>query len=133
MFANLKTKKLSNDNIFFDFVKGIVIAVIISLGLVMLFAVILKGFALPDNVIAPITMVIKAISVVFGSFVAVKKGSSKGLVKGASFGTVYIVVAFLLFSILSGSFDIGLSSVLDLISAAACGGIVGIIKVNKKQ
>lgn len=133
MFAHSKTEKLSkmsNDNVFFDFVKGIVVAIIFSLGLVVLFAFILKWFSLPDNVISPVTFVIKCLSVVIGSLLAVK--GNKGLVKGVSFGSVYIVIAFLIFSMLSGSFSIGLSSLLDLLSAAACGGIVGIIKVNKK-
>ncbi len=132
MFSHSKSEKLSNDNVFFDFVKGIVIAIIVSLGLVVLFAFILKGFSLPDSVITPVTMIIKALSVVLGSLVAVK-GNSKGLVKGVSFGAIYIVVAFLIFSLLAGSFSVGLSGLLDLLSAIACGGIVGIIKVNRKQ
>lgn len=131
MFSRSKSEKLSNDNIFFDFVKGIIIAIIISLGLVVLFAFILKGFSLSDSVITPVTMIIKAVSVVVGALVAVK-GNSKGLVKGISFGTIYIVIAFLIFSILAGSFSVGVSGLLDLISAATCGGIVGIIKVNRK-
>ncbi len=133
MFAKLKSEKLSNNKgLFFDYIKGLVIAIIISLGLVVLFAFILKWASLPDNIIPVITLVIKDISVVIGSLFAVK-GESKGLVKGAGFGIIYVIFAFLLFSMLAGSFSMGLSSLLDIISASVLGSIVGIVKVNRKQ
>ena len=42
MFASSKTKIDSNENVFFDFFKGILVAALISLGLVILFAFCLK-------------------------------------------------------------------------------------------
>lgn len=132
MFSRTKTEKLSNDNVIWDFVKGTIIAIIVSLVLVVLFAFFIKWFNLSDNFIYPVTLGIKAISVIFGALVAVK-GSSKGLIKGSLFGICYIVFAFLLFSVLSGGFSVELSSLLDLLSAAILGGIVGIIKVNRAQ
>ena len=79
-----------------------------------------------------ITLLIKGLSVLVGSIIAVK-GSEKGLVKGIAFGAIYILLAFLIFSILSGNFAFGLSSFLDLFFASLLGGIVGIIKVNKSS
>lgn len=132
MFSRTKTEKLSNNNVLFDFIKGFIVAIMVSLGLVVLFAFFIKWFALPDSCIYPVTLLIKAISVMLGAMVAVK-GSSKGLIKGALFGVIYIILAFLLFSMLAGSFSIELSSLLDIVSAAVLGGIVGIIKVNRAQ
>ena len=74
---------------------------------------------------------IKAISVIFGSMIAVK-GENRGLLKGALFGGVYIVFAFIVFGLLAGSFEIGLSFLLDLVFSVILGGIVGIVKVNKR-
>lgn len=131
MFSKSKTEKIKNNNIVFDFIKGAIVAILISLGLVVLFAFCIKWFSLSDAVIAPVTFVIKGLSVLFGAMIAVK-GDSKGLVKGVGFGAIYICFAFVIFSILSGSFSIGLTSLLDLVFSVVLGGIVGIVKVNKK-
>ena len=98
MFAKLKSENAhTSKNVFFDFVKGLVVAIIISLALVVLFAFILKWATVPDSVIPFITLAIKGLSVLVGSLISVK-GESKGLVKGAGFGMLYVVIAFLLFS-----------------------------------
>lgn len=130
MFGS-KADSKTNENVVFDFIKGIIVAMLISLGLIVLFAFCLKWFMIPDAFILPITLVIKMISVVIGSIIAVK-GDSKGLVKGVLFGLIYIVFAFIIFSFLAKSFHFGLSFLLDILSASLLGGIVGIIKVNRK-
>ena len=131
MFAHSKTESISNENVFFDFLKGILIATLTSLGLVVLFAFCLKWFSLPDVAITPATLAIKGVSVMLGALVAIK-GESKGLLKGLLFGIIYIVIAFVVFSVLSGTFSFGVGSLLDLAFASLLGGIIGIIKVNKK-
>lgn len=130
MFASSKTKFDSNENVMLDFLKGILIASLISLGLIVLFAYSLKWFEISDVFIVPATLIIKGISVVIGSVIAIK-GTSKGLVKGALFGAIYIVVALVVFSVLAGTFQIGVSTILDIAFASLLGGIVGIVKVNK--
>lgn len=132
MFGRTKTEKLTNENIVFDFVKGLLVATLLSLGLVVLFAFCMKWFSIPDEFITPATLLIKGLSALVGSILAVK-GNSKGLLKGMTFGAIYIVLAFVIFSILAGTFDIGLGLVLDLAFASLLSGIVGIVKVNKNQ
>jgi len=131
MFSATKTQKVPNDNTVLDFVKGLIVSCLVSLALVILFAFSLKWFALSDVFITPVILVIKGISVVIGSAIAIK-GESKGLVKGVMFGLLFMLVAFVLFSILAGTFSFDLSSILDFAFAALAGGVVGIIKVNKK-
>lgn len=126
-----ETKKLANENLFFNIIKGIIVAMLISFALIVIFALCLKWFVLDDVWIVPITLVIKAVSVLFGAMVAVK-GESKGLVKGALFGGVYIIFAFIVFSILAGTFELGLGFLLDLAFSVVLGAIVGIVKVNKR-
>lgn len=123
-------KNTFSKGVLLDFVKGIIIAIALSLGLTVLFAFILKWVSIPDSFIPAITLLIKGISVLVGALVAVK-GDAKGLIKGASFGEIYIVFAFLIFSVLSGGFEFSTSFVLDLIFSGLLGGIVGIVKVNK--
>lgn len=120
----------TNENVFFDFFKGILIASFLSLGLVILAAFCLKWFSIADEYVAPITLLIKGTSVFVGAMFAVK-GNSKGLLKGVSFGLIYIVVAFIVFSVLAGSMSVGVSTLLDVVFASLLGGIVGIVKVNR--
>ena len=127
-FSDTKT---NSGNLFFSFLKGIIFAIIISFALIILLAFSLKWFSLSDSVIFPINMAIKALSVAVGSLIAVR--GERGLVKGSIFGILYIGLAFIIFSVLAGSFSFDFGVVLDLVCAALVGGIVGIIKVNRKQ
>ena len=97
-----------------DFLKGLIISMMISFGLIILFAFSLKWFSLNDGVIVPVNLAIKMLSVIIGAMIAVK-GESKGLIKGLAFGIIYMSVAFISFSILANSFAFDLSFVLDLI------------------
>lgn len=125
------TVKLEKNNVVLDYVKGLIISMLVSFGLVLIFAFSLKWINLNDSAIMPINLGIKILSAVIGSAVAVK-GGSKGLVKGAVFGIIYMFLAFVSFSILANTFAFDLSFLLDLVCSAIAGGIVGIVKVNKK-
>ena len=114
------------------FVKGLIVAFIITFSCIILFAFIIKLACLNDSIISPINLVIKALSVFVGSFVFVKK-SNRGLIKGVLFATVYTLVAFIIFSILVGSFNFSFGLVLDLLFTSAVGGFAGIIGVNTKR
>ena len=119
-----------NENLLFSFIKGLIVAMLISFALVILFAFLLKWLSISDQFIFVGTMIIKALSAGFGSFVAVG-GESKGLLKGALFGIIYIFCAFLVFSFLSGSFDFDKQTLLDFVSCLLIGGIIGVVKINK--
>ena len=96
MVAFSSSDDVSNENIAFSFIKGLIISMLISFGLVILFAFLLKWINISDNLIFAGTMIIKGLSTAVGSFVAIK-GQSKGLFKGAIFGLIYILIAFCVF------------------------------------
>lgn len=125
-----KTREVSNENVILSFVKGLIVSLVISFLLVILFAFCLKWFAIVDSFIFIGTMIIKAISTGIGAMIAIKN-QSKGLVKGLLFGIIYIFLAFIVFSFLAGSFSFDSQTMLDFVSCAIVGGVVGIIKVNK--
>ena len=132
MFSKSSSKTVSNENIILDFVKGIIVSSLISLGLVILFAFCLKWFSLSDIYISPVILAIKGISVIIGAIIAIK-GNNKGLLKGLCFGILFMLIAFFMFSLLAGVFIVDVSTVLDFLFASLAGGIVGIIKVNKNN
>ena len=126
-----KTKSSStNENLILSFIKGLIVSMLVSFVLVIVLALSIKWFSLSENLISPLNLVIKTISVLIGSIIAVK-GQSKGLVKGVIFGFLYVSLAFCCFSFLAKTFTFDLSLLLDAIFACVAGGIVGIIKVNR--
>ena len=68
--------------------KSLIISILTSLLLIILFALMLKWFDIPETVIIPVTFIIKYLSVILGALIAVK-GSNKGLLKGSLFGLIY--------------------------------------------
>ena len=109
--------------------KGVLIALCTSLVLVLVFAFLLKFTNISDSAIAPVNQVIKGISIFLGVFVGLKKCKELGLVSGLLIGFIYTLVAFLVFSILSGAFSFDITLLTDTVFGAVIGAICGIISV----
>ena len=127
-----KFNKKFSSPILANILKGSLIAVSISLILILLFAVLIKLTNIPDVAISPVNQVIKIISIFLGCFLCLKKLPQKGLVTGSFVGMLYTVLAFLIFSLLGGTFSFNLTLLSDIIFATIIGGICGIMAVNKK-
>ncbi len=125
--------KLQGNTLVGAVLKGSLCAICISLTLVLVFAFLLKFTNIPDSIIKPINQVIKGVSVFAGVFVGMKKLKELGLVSGLLIGLVYTIMAFLVFSILGGSFVFDLSFLTDIVFGAIIGSICGIICVNLKK
>lgn len=121
-----KTLKSSFTNI----LKSTLIAVLISVGLILIFAVTLKFVDFSDTIIKIINQIIKIISIFVGCFFLLKKDKSKGLIKGIALGGMYAVIAFVVFSILNSCFVFGLSNIFDLLFNAVFGAVSGIFCAN---
>lgn len=103
-----------------------IIAVIVSLGLILIFALLIKWFNWSDNVITPVNIVIKLVSIAVGVLIATKSGE-KRMLKGTLVGLSYVLVSFIVFSLLIGKFSFGVDNVWDLLLGVVGGGIIGII------
>ena len=129
-YSKYQTEKIKG-NIVVEFLKGLILAMLISFALVIVLAFCLKWFSLDEKIITPINITIKIVSVVIGALVAIK-GESRGMFKGVFFGALYIMLAVASFSFLSKSFVFDLSLILDMVCSCLAGGIVGVIKVNSR-
>ncbi len=113
--------------------KGSLVALSISLVSILIFAFFIKYVAVPTNAIKPINQVIKGLSLLIGTFVALKKVDKMGLINGLLIGLAYTVLAFVVFSILDGHFEFTKSLVNDLLFGGLIGGICGVIAVNFRR
>lgn len=111
-------------------IRGSLFAVAISLVLVLLFAFALKYIAIPVTAIRPVNQAIKGISVFVGVFFALKKIQRMGFLHGLLIGFAYTVLAFLVFSILDGSFVFSKTLINDLLFSGIIGAVCGILAVN---
>ena len=116
----------------FRYLKALFVSLIITFACIILFAFIIKWASLPDKVISPVNMVIKAISVFFGAMV-LTKNSTKGMLQGLLFAGLYTLLAFIIFSILAQKLTLGLGFVADLAFAVVVGAIGGMVGVNVKK
>lgn len=126
-------KKEGSPSIAMAVVKGSLVSLCVSLVGILIFAFILKFTNIPESTIAPVNQVVKGLSVFIGVFVALKKSREMGLVSGLLIGFVYTILAFVCFSILSGSFAFDRTFVTDIVFGAVMGAICGIICVNIKK
>lgn len=109
-----------------------IISVIVSMGLILIFALLIKWFDWSDGVISVVNIAIKISSIIVG-VVIISKSSYKNFISGILVGVGYIILSYLCFSLLLGSFTLGLANLLDLALGVIVGGITGMaLNVIKK-
>ena len=133
MSTKTESKTVSvGGKIIFGYIKALMLSLIITFASIILFAFIIKWANLSDEIISPVNLVIKAISVFVGAFVFTR-GQTKGIFKGFLFAVLYTLIAFVVFSSLAGGFVIGLGLIADLAFTGTVGAVAGILGVNLKR
>lgn len=127
-----KTKKFDSTFIF-GTLKGSLLATAVSLVGILFFAFIIKMFGITDEYLRPVNQVIKAVSILLGVFITLKKQKQNGLVLGLAIGLCYTLLAFATFSALNGSFNVDKTLLNDVLFGSIMGAICGIIAVNIKK
>ena len=112
-------------------VKGVGLAVAISLLGAIIFAVILRNCSLSDKVIYPVNQTMKSVALAVGVLLVTK--GEKGWLKGGTIGALYTMVSYLSFSAIGGDFSLSWLIVAELVLAVVTGSVSGIIAVNVKR
>ena len=115
-----------------DIVRSALFAIILSILLVMAFAVIAKFANVSENVIVPVNIAIKILSVAAGCLIGVRH-DSKGLIKGLVIGLLYAGLTYLVFAAVGGDFTQNPMTVYDILACIAAGVLSGILTVNVKR
>ncbi|MEG2561304.1 MAG: TIGR04086 family membrane protein [Clostridia bacterium] len=119
----------ANKSDILDMCKAVLLAVVFSIVLVMLFALVVKFANLNEKVIAGVNIGIKVASIFAGCLVGMKS-CQLGLVKGIVVGLFFGLVSFLIFSLINKSFVINPLTAVDIITEVVAGAISGICSVN---
>lgn len=115
----------------FQVLKATLAAVIFCLACVLIFSLIIQLFSLPTDAVKPVNQVFKTLSIAAGGILFIRGG--RGLIKGAVYGVITVLVTYVLFSVIASSFAVTWLFALEILLGAASGAISGIIGVNIKR
>ncbi|MDE6189539.1 MAG: TIGR04086 family membrane protein [Clostridia bacterium] len=121
-----------NKRDFFEIFKGVLFSVIISLLAVIIFAVVVKFANLSQKAVQIVNIFLRIISIFFGTLLAIKSGK-QGLFKGSVIGLLFILISYLVFSLINGSFAVNPLTAFDIIFCLAAGLLSGIFTVNVRK
>lgn len=114
-------------NYFFEIIKAIIIAVIISLAAILALAFLIKAVNIPADIVPIINQAIKGVSILAACLWCLKLPRN-GWIRGIVVGVVYILLAFVIFSLLNGAkFNIGLNLLNDIALGSVSGLLSGVI------
>lgn len=114
-------------------IKGSTVAIIITLLGLLIYSVILASTEIGENTINYVVIGISALSILIGSIISVSKIAKNGMLNGAIVGGIYIVIIYLLSSIINLNFDINSNSIILISFSMAAGMLGGVIGVNIKK
>ncbi len=110
--------------------KGSIFAILLSLILLFIFAMLLAYTNLSETTMVPVVTIITGVSIFIGSTISTIKIRKNGLINGSLVGLIYILFIYLCSSIYFANFSINLNSIIIICASIVCGMIGGIIGVN---
>ena len=124
--------QVKENNTIATIAKGIGISLLITVIALIIFSIILTYTNIEENVINPVIMIITAISILIGSSIENTKLKKSGLINGGMIGGCYILIIYLISSILNWKFSLNVNSIIMIVAAIIFGVLGGIRGVNWK-
>ena len=128
----MENMQINENKTLANILKGVGISLIATLIMLIIFSILLTYTNIQENAINPVIMIITAISILIGSSLGNIKIRKNGLINGGIIGAVYIIIIYLISSILNWRFSLNLQSIIMIITAIVFGILGGIIGVNRK-
>ena len=111
----MEVHQVAENNFLVNIFKGIGIAFAITLILLLIFSAVLTFSNISENVISPVIITATAISILIGSSIGNNKIKKNGLLNGALVGIIYMVIIYLISSILNWRFSLNLQSIIMIV------------------
>lgn len=128
--ARTKKQKKSGTSTWLRLLKGLGVAVLVTVAGVAIFALIMQWVRPTEGAVRIFNQVLKLVSIAAGVWVAVGRGCEGGLLRGAAVGLLYMALGVALYALLSGQGAPATAYLADLGMGVAAGGIVGMILSN---
>lgn len=117
-------------NKFLLMLKGMCLSMVITLIMILILSMILSFSHIKENVIMPTVIFISSFSILIGAFLVSKKIDEKGIIYGSALGLIYMLVLYLISSILNFDFSLNGSAIVMIIFGVIGGAIGGVLGVN---
>lgn len=122
---------IDKNNTFFKIIKGVGIAIIFTFTSLTIFSILLTYTNLSENLIQPVVISITGMSILAGSFLVTRKIKKNGIIKGITVGIIYIMLIYLVSSIVNNlNFKLNIESIVMISIGIICGAVGGFIGVN---
>lgn len=115
-----------------NIMKGVLISLIFTMIFLFIFSIILTYTSLNEKLINPFIIVITAISIFIGSTIGNNSIKKNGIINGGLIGGIYLILLYIISSIINRKFGFTIQSVIMIVSGMFCGMLGGILSVNKK-
>lgn len=128
--ANITTEESEIKKKVRAIIKGCLFAMILSIILLTIYALLLANTAISENTMMPVVLMITGISILIGGTVSSRRMKKNGLIYGGIVGLVYVLTLYLASSISVVGFSLSANSFIMLGVGVITGIIGGIIGVN---
>lgn len=128
--ANITTEESEMKKKIMAIIKGCLFAIILSIILLTIYALLLANTTISENTIMPVVLTITGISILIGGTISSRKMKKNGLIYGGIVGLVYVLTLYLASSISIVGFSLSVNSFMMLAVGVITGIIGGIIGVN---
>lgn len=127
-----KTIENTNNSLFI-ILKGIAISFIATLILLFIFSILLTYTSIQESVIPTVIIIITALSILISSEFTTIKIKKNGIINGGIIGFTYIMLLYIISSIVKGNFSFNMYSIIMIIVSILAGMLGGIIGVNQRK
>ena len=111
----MEEKSFDGISILKIFSKCFLIEMIISILGMFILAVVLSKTSLSDSIMGNVIIGISSFSIGIGGFLSSRKLDIKGILCGACQGIIYMIVLYLISSIVSKSFNLGIEGIIMIL------------------
>lgn len=131
--------KTINQNSFFiacpitAVLKNVMISYGISLILFLIFAFLITYTNISYNIISPVSIAITLIGILIASILSGRKSSEKGWLTGCITGFIYMIILYIIGSIIFKNPGISSNGIIMIIAGILSGALGSIIGINNKK
>ena len=98
------------------FFKNLILEFLVSILLLLILSILLSTTNLSENIISSAIIFISSFSILLGGFLSSRKLKLKGIITGILQGLTYMIILYILSSLLSHDFSLGTESIAMILS-----------------
>jgi len=132
MSNNTTKTELGNKEKVSRVTKSILFSVLLTLILLFIYSILLLYTDISESTIPVAIISISGTSILIFSIICMLKIKNNGIIHGGIIGLIYMLIIYLLSSIVQTGFNLNVYSIIMIIAGILCGMIGGIIGVNIK-